>query len=454
MPTSMTPAGRARLAGLALLATAAVAAWAFWPRADPAPLPEDVAQIAPSAEFADAEAAVDYYRAVLRRSPEAVEARVRLAHALLQHARTTGRETEHIPEAHRLLDEALDRDPQHYYGRTLLASLYNTLHRFEDARDLSLALLEEHPHHAYTWGTLVDAYVELGAYEEAVEASDRMLAIRPGLPSYSRAAYLRELHGDAEGARAAMRLAVDAEATGRESRAWALAELAHLYLAEAKPDTAAFLFEGVLEERPGFAPARAGLAHVALAQGDADGAIAQLEAARAEDPHPLYDELLIEAYALAGDDRRAAAASDRVLRSLYDARAMGEIVDMEEADLLADLDRDLDRVLRLAEEQVARRPGHLHANETYAWALYKNGRAAEGIPSIERALRLNTGDAMVHYRAARIYEAAGRPAEAARHLRAALDGNLHIESPTTAQEARTLLAALGGGPPVQAASVR
>ncbi|MEL7363753.1 MAG: hypothetical protein AAFN13_16880, partial [Bacteroidota bacterium] len=79
-----------------------------------------------------------------------------------------------------------------------------------------------------------------------------------------------------------------------------------------------------------------------------------------------------------------------------------------------------------------------------AWALLKNGRAAEGIPYIEHALRLNTGDAMVHYRAARIYEAAGQPAEAQRHLRIALDGNLHVESGATAEEAQRLLAALSG----------
>jgi predicted Zn-dependent protease len=131
---------------------------------------------------------------------------------------------------------------------------------------------------------------------------------------------------------------------------------------------------------------------------------------------------------------------------------MGEIVDMEEADFLLDQGRDLERSLRLAREQQARRPGHLHANETYAWALMKNGRATEAIPYIERAMRLDTGDAMVHYRAARIYQAAGQPAEAARHLRIALEGNVGMESPTTAREAETLLASMGT--PVQAASVR
>jgi len=66
-------------------------------------------------------------------------------------------------------------------------------------------------------------------------------------------------------------------------------------------------------------------------------------------------------------------------------------------------------------------------------------------------MRLGTGDAMVHYRAARIYDAVGQRDVAARHLRAAIDGNLSVESPSTAAQAQTLLASLGGTP-VRAAS--
>ncbi|NNF57634.1 MAG: tetratricopeptide repeat protein [Rhodothermaceae bacterium] len=445
----------ARYRFLLYLAGAAViglAAYALRPTPEAPPLPDDLTQIQPSAEFVNVEETIAYYRERLRREPDAIEPRVRLAQALMQQARTTGQETDDLPEAQRLLEEALALDPEHYYGRTLQAALYNTLHRFEDARALSEDLLAEYPSHAFVHGTLVDALVELGEYEAAVGASDRMLAIRPGLPSYARASYLRELHGDTEGAIAAMHLAADAEPSGHEGRAWALLQLGTLYLAEAKADTAAFIFEGILEERPNFAPAVGALGHVALVKGEVDEAIVRLEEARLLQPRETFDELLVEAYTLAGDTRRAEAAAERVLESLHAARDMGEIVDMEEADLLADRDQDLDQALRLAQEQVERRPGHLHANETMAWALYKNERADEALPYIEQAMRLNTDDAMVHYRAARIYETVGQTPIAAEHLRRALDGHLRIESPSTAADARTLLAALEGAAPVQAVS--
>ncbi len=442
----------ARLLAVGFVLTAVGAVAYHWSSQPEPALPEDHVQIAPGDTFDDAETAVDFYRALLRREPESVDARVRLAHALIQLGTERGTQTETLPEARELLAEAVQRDPATLYGRSLQASLLNTLHRFEEARDVSRAVLADHPYNAYVMGTLVDALVELGEYDEAVEVSDELLALKPGLPAYSRASYIRELHGDTDGAIAAMRLAADAAMSGRPERAWALHHLAGLYLGDARPDTAAFIYSGILEEKPDFAPALAGLGHVALVKGDAAEAVRLLEEARALQPLEMIDEMLVEAHLAAGDERAAEAAAQRVHRALLAAREMGEVVDMEEADFLADRDEDLDRVLRLAREQQARRPGHLHANETLAWALYKTGDANAAVPYIERAMRLDTGDAMVHYRAARVYGGAGRSADAARHLQAALDGGLAVESPSTAAEARTLMASLEGAAPIRAAS--
>ena len=168
--------------GLAALVGAGVYAWRV-STVDPAPLPEDIDQIAPAAEFANTEASVEYYREKVRRNPDDVESRIRLAQALSQLARETGREAELIPEAFASIEEALKRDPQNYYGRTIMASMLATLHRFEDARDLSRELIAEYPQHAFVRGVLVDALTELGQYDEAVAQADSMVAIRPGLPS-------------------------------------------------------------------------------------------------------------------------------------------------------------------------------------------------------------------------------------------------------------------------------
>ena len=431
-----------QILAVGLIAAAVITVAVVWQLREPAPLPPDHAQIEPGDRFDDAEEAVDYYRTLVRREPDNAAAKVRLAHALMQYGEEAGTEFETVPEAQELLEGAVEQRPGDIYARALLAGLYNILHRFEDARDLSNQLLEERPYFAYVHGTLIDALVELGEYEQAVEASDRLQSLKPGLPAYSRASYLRELHGDTDGALEAMELAAKAAPVGRPERAWALFQLGNLHLGDAQPDAARRIFEGALEERPDFAPALAGLGHIALVEGDANEAVRLIEEARALRPMEMMDELLVEAYAAAGNQAQSDAAAERVLEALHRARDMGEIVDMEEADFLLDLGRDLEGSLAKAREQQARRPGHMHANETLAWALHKNGQSQEGIPYIERAMRLDTGDAMVHYRAARIYQGAGDTAQAARHLRIALEGHLEVESPTTAAEARQILDSL------------
>ena len=443
----MTIRRTALLAAACVLALSAV----WWSGRAPAPLPEGPRQVLPASEFADAEAAIAYYRERLRRDEADRAAYAPLAQALLQHATATGHEAEFVPEARDVIEAGLRRAPDDYHLLLLKGALLNKLHRFEEARDLASALVDRHPRHAYPYGVLVDALVELGAYDEAVAALDTMLAVKPGIASYTRAAYLRELHGDSGGAIEAMRLAADAGLAGTAERSWALYQLGQLYLGEAKPDTAAFLFEGLLEERPDYAYAVAGLGHVALVRGEHAEAVRHLQTAYDMAPRAEFVELLAEAHAAAGNEARARAAAERVRAGLAEARAMGEDVEMEEADFMLDHGIEPERALAMAERQVRRRPGHLHALETYAWALHHNGRSAEAVPYVERALRLGTGDAMVHHRAAQIFEGAGRPVEAARHARLALENGLAIESPTAAAEARRWLAARPSGPPVRSA---
>ena len=398
--------------------------------------------VVPSAEFVNVASSADYYREQIMRHPEVVKNYVELAQVMMQRARTTADEARYIPQARDLLDQALRREPDNYHALVLKASLLNTLHRFEDARALAEDLIARHEGHAFNYGTLIDALVELGEYEEALAVCEQLLSLRPGLTAYARASYLRELHGDTDGAIEAMRMAADAGVAGSEGRAWALFQLGTLYLNENKPDIAAFLFSGILDELPDYTLALGGLAHVRIVEGNYTEAIRLLEEAYAEAPNTGFLELLAEAYQITGETDQLAATVDKIRASYQDAEAMGENVDMEYADFLADQEMDLVEVLGRARTAYERRPDHLHALETYAWALFKNGQADEAIPYIERAMRLNTGDAMVHYRAGKIYQAAGQHAEATAQFEHALAANLHIESRTAAEEVRSMLTTL------------
>ncbi len=426
--------------GLALAGVVIIAGWLAYGWLRPAEAP-DVAQVpaTPASLFLNAESSAAFYEDRIRKSPDDLEAYTRLAQVYLQLSRQTGDETRFVPLAQERIEQALARDSEDYYARVLHASLLNILHQFDKARVEAEALAKAYPHDSAVQGILVDALVELGEYEAAVAASDRLLAMRPGLASYARASYLRELHGDVAGAIEAMELAVEAGVPGQEDRAWALMHLGTLYLGQGDLVNAERVFNGILEETPEYAQALAGLGHIAHLEGSTESAIAYLDQAYAQEPRGAFMETLVEVYAASGDEVTANLYLDRVDAGYRAAAEMGENNRMEYADFLADRGERLEEALELVEAEIERRPGHLHANETHAWVLHNLGRSAEAVAPIERAMRLNTGDAMVHFRAGHIYRAIGDTESSERHFRKALEGNLYIESLTAAEEARGII---------------
>lgn len=377
---------------------------------------------------------IDNLEARLRKVPADKRSNIALAQAYLQEAQQSLQEAYYLPKAQSRIDAVLAEENNNFEALALQASLYNTLHQFEKARDIATMLIERSQSKAYVYGILIDALVELGEYEEAVKRCDEMIQLRPGLASYSRVAYLRELHGDTKGAIQAMELAAEAGVVGEAERSWALYQLGQLYLGKNDLDTAAYIFEGILDETPYYAYAMGGLAHIALLRGALEDAITLFGEAYAFVPADAFLEGQLEAYTLLNNEEKVAELVGRLDASYKEADAMGENVRMEYADFLADYDMNLKEAFNLAKLEYQRRPNHLHALETLAWTLHKNGRSSEAIPYIEQAMRLETGDAMVHYRAGHIYLKAGDETQARYHFEQAIAGHLHVESRSAAEE--------------------
>ena len=373
-----------------------------------------------SAEFLNAVRAVEYYREEIRRNPEAVKNYVELAQLFLQEARVTGNHHEYIENAQHLLEEALSREPHNAEAMITKASLLMTLHRFQQANDLAEKVTAMYPYHAFSYGVLCDALVELGEYDEAVRACDRMLEIRPDLRSYSRASYLRELHGDVQGARAAMTMAANAGVWGQENRAWALYNLGNLYLHDGQVDTAEFIYNGILEERPGYSYALSGLAHVHLARGENQEAIQLLNKPWVSTRDHVFLEQLADAYKAAGDEAKASEMAALVLEAYEHHREDGWNTEREYAMFCANHEINLPEALERAKREYDRRPNNIDVEDTYAWVLYKNGRAEEAMDHIERAMRLNTRIPNITYHAGMIYYALGKYEQAREKLQQAV----------------------------------
>jgi tetratricopeptide (TPR) repeat protein len=100
------------------------------------------------------------------------------------------------------------------------------MHRFRDAEAVARQLVKQRENFL-DYALLGDALMEQGRLDEAVEAYQTMIDLRPGLQSYCRVAHLRWLKGDLAGAMELMSQAVQTGSSrDPEPVAWAYARLA------------------------------------------------------------------------------------------------------------------------------------------------------------------------------------------------------------------------------------
>ena len=246
------------------------------------------------------------------------------------------------------------------------------------------------------YGVIGDALIELGRYGEAFKAFERMVSLRPGLASYSRIAYARELTGDRSGAIAAMRLALDSAAGQPEPTAFVLVELAKLELGLGRIEVASRHARMALRVLPGYPAARLETARIAAAQGKLRTAIAQGRRAAEAMPTPQAIALLADLLDRSG--RHAEARRQRAAISVIDRllEANGVQVDLESAVYRADRRIRPLQTIAIARQARAERPS-IYGDDALAWALARTGRCEEALGYAKRSLRLGTQDPLLYF---------------------------------------------------------
>ena len=277
-----------------------------------------------------------------------------------------------------------------------LGSLALIRHEFRDALRYGRRAARLLPGSARPYGVIGDALIEMGRYDEAFAAFERMIALRPNLGSYARVSYARELTGDPGGAMAAMRLALDAAGGQPEPSAWSLVELSKLELGLGRVGAAERHVRSALRVFPGYPAARAELARVEAVRGRIARAIVEARHAADAVPTPQAVALLGELLDRAGKpaEARRQRATVGVIERLL--RANGVQVDLESAVYRADYRiRPLETVV-LARRARVTRPS-IYGDDALAWALARAGRCREALPFAERALRLGTQDPLLYF---------------------------------------------------------
>ncbi|HEY3117794.1 MAG TPA: tetratricopeptide repeat protein, partial [Chloroflexota bacterium] len=152
---------------------------------------------------------------VLAAKPDDPAAMANLATAYLLRVRETG-DPSYYPRAEALLNRSQDLRPEDPNVLLGLGSLAASRHDFAQALGFGQRAVAALPTRAASYSVVIDALVELGRYDEAVQAAQQMVNLRPDQASYSRISYLRELNGDVDGAIDAMRIAVASGAPDAE----------------------------------------------------------------------------------------------------------------------------------------------------------------------------------------------------------------------------------------------
>ncbi len=320
-----------------------------------------------------------------------VEARLALARVYILEARVTGEHGHYYPAALKVLQGALRQESltpdERYQSLTMLASVQLSQHEFADALLTSEQAVRLNPYAAIGYGAIVDSYVELGDYEKAVEAADRMIQVKPDLRSYARVSYLREIHGNVDDALQSMRLALDAGYPGTEETSWVRLTLGNILAQYGRTAEAKDQYNMALEDRPDYPFAEAALAEVAANEGEYTEAERLLDKATSAIPEVGFYTQLVHLYRATGRTDKADETLAEVMVMLQDDVDHGHNMNLEYADVYTNLVGDYDKALQYAEREYARRPNNIDVNRALATIYYLKGDFAKSDEYAEVAAR-------------------------------------------------------------------
>lgn len=353
-----------------------------------------------------AEEAIAQARSSLERK-ESASGYAALSMAYARRARETA-DGEYYRKGHEALDRALELEKDSYQVRRIRPWLLLGQHEFAVALDTARALNREYPDDIMVWGMLTDAHVEMGNYDKAVEAAQWMLDMRPGnVPGLTRAAYLRELHGEEDGALELLRMAYgrvrDAET---EERAWIVCQMAHVERQRGQAEEALRLAEEALAIFPGYHYALAEQGWALLALGRADEAVAAFQTRYKKAPHPenLFDVGV--ALDAAGRSTEAQAAFVEFETAALEESESNDNANGQLVSLYVDHIAKPAQALRIAEMEYARRKD-VFTRMALAWALHANGESAQAWEHARQVLDRGVRSAEICYRAGELAMASG-----------------------------------------------
>ena len=363
---------------------------------------------------------IEIAKKAIEATPNSADAYNALALALSRRARETS-----DPDYYELAGEAVTQSlrlvPDNFEARKIETWIALGKHEFSRALVLARALSKSRPDDILAYALLTDACIETGNYDEAEKAAQWALDMRPGeISGLTRAAYLRELFGDIQGAVDLMQSAYNKTAPSEvEDRAWILTQFAHLQLLNGKPDVAEPALSDALKLFPSYHYALGNMVQVRIAQKRYDEAVGVARKFIVAAPHPENLFVLGETLAQAGkSDESKAVFSNFEVKAL----AESEGSDNANRELVFYYINHADKPtegLRIAKREMQSRQD-IFTRDAYAWALQANGEFKQALSEMEKALSVGIRDAVFFYHAGIIAQKNGEHEQASKYLHESL----------------------------------
>lgn len=304
---------------------------------------------------------------------------------MIRQARDTANPAYHA-RAEEALRQSFEKEPGNFDGLKAKTWLLLGRHQFADALELAKELNRKAPDDLQVYGYLVDANVELGNYADAENAAQWMLDLRPGnTPGLTRAAYLRELYNDLDGALQLMQQAFTRTRLEEKSdRAWILTHIGKLLIKKRQYANAEKALQAALEAYSEYHYALTTFGEMRMEQKEYAAAVDFYRRAHRVAPNPEIMYPLGEALAKAG--RRAEA---KAIFTEFERMALKELQGADNANrelVLYYLDHanKPKEALRIVELEASRRRD-VHTLAVYAKALRRNGKQREAESATKEA---------------------------------------------------------------------
>jgi tetratricopeptide (TPR) repeat protein len=387
---------------------------------------------AKTAEWLFVKSAVEKLQASVLQDPADKRSLTALANYMIMEARASGNYSYYDAAAMKYINDVLAADASNFEALCLKSLVQLSQHHFSEGLATAESVRKNNPYSAFVYGILVDANVELGNYDSAVAAAERMMEIRPDLRSYARTSYLREIHGDYQGAIEAMQAAIDAGSPGDEATEWSRVQLGQLYENTGDLKNASMQYTLAANNRTGYPYPLAGLARLAAARKEYDRALGFYLQADSAVSDLTFKEDIADMLRMTGKADKAKELSNRTLNEMEEKAAaavndetIGHYSDKEMAEVYIK-NGNYDKAIEHALAEYNRRPGNIDVNETLAWAYYHKGETAKAMKFVMTALKTNSRNPRLLCRAGLIYLQQGNKPEAKKYLQDGLQNNAAI----------------------------